>query len=450
MDIDALIARYDRRVPRYTSYPTAPHFSDAVGAATAAGWLAALPETASLSLYLHVPFCRTLCRFCGCHTSAVNTDAPLRTYAAALRDEIALVAQTIGKPLTVRQIHWGGGTPSILPAAELRAISESIRRHFHLARDAEIAIEIDPRRLPADRLAALRDMGVTRVSLGVQDFAPDVQETIGRQQSFAATAACAEALRGIGVGSVNLDLVYGLPHQTADGLRATLRQALTIAPERIAVFGYAHVPWMQRHQALIPEASLPDARARFLLREIAETEILAAGYLAIGLDHFAKPGDGLAQAAASGQLRRNFQGYTDDAADALIGLGASAISSLPQGYAQNAPRVPAYRAAIAAGGLAVARGVALDADDRLRRAAIEQVMCTMRLDLDALRAAHGAAADALDDAHRALAELAAIGLIAWDGRHLSVPASARPFLRAVAAAFDRYLEPVPTRHAPTI
>jgi oxygen-independent coproporphyrinogen-3 oxidase len=450
MDIDALIARYDRRVPRYTSYPTAPHFSDAVGAATAAGWLAALPETASLSLYLHVPFCRTLCRFCGCHTSAVNTDAPLRTYAAALRDEIALVAQTIGKPLTVRQIHWGGGTPSILPAAELRAISETIRRHFRLARDAEIAIEIDPRRLPADRLAALMDMGVTRVSLGVQDFAPDVQETIGRQQSFAATAACAEALRGIGVGSVNLDLVYGLPHQTADGLRATLRQALTIAPERIAVFGYAHVPWMQRHQALIPEASLPDARARFLLREIAETEILAAGYLAIGLDHFAKPGDGLAQAAASGQLRRNFQGYTDDAADALIGLGASAISSLPQGYAQNAPRVPAYRAAIAAGDLAVARGVALDADDRLRRAAIEQVMCTMRLDLDALRAAHGAAADALDDAHPALAELAAIGLIAWDGRHLSVPASARPFLRAVAAAFDRYLEPVPMRHAPTI
>ncbi len=450
MDIDALIARHDRRVPRYTSYPTAPHFSAALGAGTAAAWLAALPGTASLSLYLHVPFCRTLCRFCGCHTSAVNSEAPLVTYAAALRAEIALVAQAIGKRLTVRQIHWGGGTPSILPAAELRAITETIQRWFHLAADAEIAIEIDPRRLPPDRLAALREIGVTRASLGVQDFAPAVQETIGRQQSFAETAACADALRGIGVGSINLDLVYGLPHQTADGLQATLRQALTIAPERIAVFGYAHVPWMQRHQALIPEASLPDARARFRLREIAETEIAAAGYLAIGLDHFAKPGDGLARAAASGRLRRNFQGYTDDDADALIGLGASAISSLPQGYVQNAPRVPAYREAVAAGRLAIARGVALDADDRLRRAAIEQVMCALRLDLGALLAAHGAAADALDDAHPALAELAAIGLIAWDGRTLAVPAAARPFLRVVAAAFDRYLDPAPARHAPTI
>ncbi len=257
MDIDALIARHDRRVPRYTSYPTAPHFSAALGAGTAAAWLAALPGTASLSLYLHVPFCRTLCRFCGCHTSAVNSDAPLVTYAAALRAEIALVAQAVGKRLTVRQIHWGGGTPTALPAPLLRRVHAALARHFALDGTTEIAIEIDPRTLPDDATALLRDLAVTRVSLGVQDFAPAVQETIGRQQSFAETAACADALRGIGVGSINLDLVYGLPHQTADGLQATLRQALTIAPERIAVFGYAHVPWMQRHQALIPEASLP-------------------------------------------------------------------------------------------------------------------------------------------------------------------------------------------------
>ncbi len=450
MDIDALIARYDRRVPRYTSYPTAPHFSAAIGAETAAGWLGALPETAALSLYLHVPFCQTLCRFCGCHTSAVNTEAPLVSYAATLRAEIALVAAKIGKPLTVRQIHWGGGTPSILPATEIIAIMATIGDHFRLAADAEIAIEIDPRRLPRDRLDALRAIGVTRASLGVQDFAADVQKTIGRQQSFAETAACAEALRGIGARSINLDLVYGLPYQTADGLRATLRDALTIVPERIAVFGYAHVPWMQRHQALIPEASLPDARARYLLRDIAESEIAARGYLAVGLDHFAKPEDGLARAAAEGRLRRNFQGYTDDGADALIGFGASAISSLPQGYVQNASSVPAYRAAVAAGRLATLRGVALSADDRLRRAAIEQVMCAMTLDLPGHLAAHGGGPGDLDDARPALDELAALGLIEWDGERLAVPARARPFLRAVAAAFDRYLEPDAARHAKAI
>ena len=450
MDIESLITRYDRRVPRYTSYPTAPHFSEAVDGETVSAWLAALPETTGLSLYLHVPFCRSLCRFCGCHTSAVNTEAPLISYAAVLRAEIAELAARIGKPLSVRQIHWGGGTPSILPAAEMIAIHETIVRHFPLAEDAEIAIEIDPRRLPADRLAALGSMGVTRASLGVQDFAADVQDTIGRHQSFAETARCAEALRGIGVRSLNLDLVYGLPYQTADGLQATLRQALTLVPDRIAVFGYAHVPWMQRHQALIPEESLPDAKARFWLRDLAETEIGAAGYVAIGLDHFARPEDGLARAAAAGKLRRNFQGYTDDDADALIGCGASAISSLPQGYAQNAPRVPAYRAAVSAGKLATNRGIALSADDRLRRAAIEQVMCAMRLDLSALCRGHGVAPETLDDARPALAELAALGLIVWEGETLVVPAPARPFLRAVAAAFDRYLETAAKRHAKAI
>ena len=452
MDMDRLIARYEQRLPRYTSYPTAPHFGPSVDAATYAVWLAALPAHEAISLYLHVPFCRTLCHFCGCHTTAVNNPATLASYAGLLRTEIGLLARVIGRRLRVSHIHWGGGTPTSLAGADMIAISAALGRHFDIDAATEIAVEIDPRVLTADRLAALAAIGITRASLGVQDFDPSVQRAIGREQSFAETAEAAAALRAIGVGSLNLDLLYGLPYQSAAGLRATVRAALSLQPDRLAVFGYAHVPWMQRHQALIPEAALPDTIARFHQRELAERLIAEAGYTPIGLDHFARAEDSMAVAARAGGLRRNFQGYTTDQATALIGLGASAIGALPQGYAQNAARVPAYRAALDKGQLPVARGVALNADDRLRRAAIERVMCDLALDLPVLIAAHDAAPDALDDAHPALDALAADGLIAWDGEHLAVAPAARPFLRVIAACFDRYLpraasSPVPARHA---
>ncbi len=434
-----LLARYDQRVPRYTSYPTAPHFSPAVDAATYAGWLAAVPEQASVSLYLHVPFCEQLCLFCGCHTTVARHNAPRESYAALLETEIGLVAAALGRRQRVAQIHWGGGTPTALPADSLRAVFAALRAHFDLAPEAEIAVEIDPRNLPPDRVQALADMGITRASLGVQDFDPAVQHAVQRLQSFAMTRDAAEALRRVGVRSLNLDLLYGLPHQTAASVAATMHQALELAPDRVAVFGYAHVPWMKPHQRLLSEADLPDGPARFAQRQAAEAVLVEAGFRRIGLDHYARAGDALAEAEAAGRVRRNFQGYTVDDAELLIGLGASAIGALAQGYVQNAARTPVYAEALRAGALPVARGVALSAEDRLRRSVIEALMCELAADLPALARAHGAEPSGLLSAAPLLADLAEDGLIRWDGRRVELTETGRPFVRNVAAVFDTYL-----------
>ncbi len=284
-------------------------------------------------------------------------------------------------------------------------------------------------------------MGVNRASLGVQDFDQQVQDAIGRQQSFEETQACTHALRGIGITSLNLDLIYGLPHQTEASLERTSRLALSLRADRVAVFGYAHVPWMKKHQSLIPEASLPGAQARFaqakVVRRVLERE---GGYVPVGLDHFARPGDAMADAALAKNLHRSFQGYTTDAAPVLIGLGASAIGSLPQGYVQNASAVPAYTAAITKDHLATSRGVALSADDRLRRAVIESIMCELEVDLAAQAGVFGAdPAPLLADA-QALAGFQADGLVTWDGTRIEVTEAGRPFVRNVAALFDSYLK----------
>jgi oxygen-independent coproporphyrinogen-3 oxidase len=447
MDAAALIARYDVPVPRYTSYPTAPHFGAAVDAAVYRAWLAALPDGAVLSLYLHVPFCAELCWFCGCHTTATRNAAALDAYAETMLAEIALLAAAIGRRAAVGHVHWGGGTPTALPPARLVEVMAALRRAFAFDADAEIAVEVDPRTATAGAIAALGAMGCNRASLGVQDFDPAVQAAVNRHQGFEQTRACAGALRRAGVGSINLDLMYGLPHQTVAGVAATVGQALAIRPDRVAVFGYAHVPWMKKHQRLLPEAALPDAAARFAQRRAAEEAILAQGWRAIGLDHYARPGDALALAAATGALRRNFQGYTTDAAPVLLGIGASSIGSLPQGYAQNEAAVPAWRDAVRAGRLPIRRGVVLSDDDRLRRAVIERLMCAGEADLAALAAAQGADAAPLRAAGPALAAMARDGLLAWDGRVVRLTAAGRPFVRNVAAAFDAYLRPAEGRHA---
>ena len=447
MKISDLIAKYDRRVPRYTSYPTAPHFSSAITGAQYADWLAALADATPLSLYLHVPFCASLCLFCACHTTVVRHPEPLISYGDTLQTEITRTAAASGRHLPVRHIHWGGGTPTVLPAAVMGAIMASLRRHFDVLPDAEIAVEVDPRTLSDDSLRALADIGVSRASLGVQDFDPRVQRAIHRLQDYDVTATCAEKLRKVGVRSVNLDLIYGLPYQTAAGVAATVRQALRIAPDRVAVFGYAHVPWMKKHQALLPAAALPDAVERFAQRAIVEQVLTAAGYVAIGLDHFARPDDSLAIAAANARLRRNFQGYTTDDAPVLLGLGASSIGSLPQGYVQNLPAVPAWRDAVHAGKLPVARGIALTQEDRLRRAVIDTLMCTNAVDLRAVAAQHGADPASLMDAAPALQEQAHDGLVLWDGMRIIVTPAGRPFVRAVAAAFDTYLAAGTARHS---
>ncbi len=450
MNVSNLIAKYDRRVPRYTSYPTAPHFSPAVTAADYAGWLGALDDDAALSLYLHVPFCASLCLFCACHTSVVHRTDPLVSYGTTLLTEIELVAEAIGRRLKVRHIHWGGGTPTALPPAQMRDVMRSLRAHFDVAPDAEVAVEIDPRELSDASLRVLGEMGTTRASLGVQDFDPVVQQAVHRVQDYDLTAACAEQLRGVGVGSINLDLIYGLPHQTEDGVAATVEQALRIEPDRVAVFGYAHVPWMKKHQALLPEAALPNATERFAQRERVEAVITAAGYEAIGLDHFARPDDALATAAADARLKRNFQGYTTDDAPVLLGLGASSIGSLPQGYVQNLPSIPAWRDQVRAARLPVARGIALTGTDRLRREVIETLMCRNAVDLPAVAARHAADPASLMDAAPALQEMARDGLVVWDGMHVAVTPAGRPFVRAVAAAFDTYLAAGLGRHSAAV
>ncbi|MGE0416095.1 MAG: oxygen-independent coproporphyrinogen III oxidase [Acetobacteraceae bacterium] len=450
MEIADLIAKYDRRVPRYTSYPTAPHFNADVTPATYGAWLRALPADTSLSLYLHVPFCQSLCRFCACHTTVARKTEPLLAYAETLVQEIDLVADTIGRNLAVRHIHWGGGTPTILPHEAFRRIMTRLGDRFAIARDAEIAVEIDPRTLTAPMVETLAAVGTNRASLGVQDFNPVVQEAIGRMQSFDLTASCVESLRRVGIGGINLDLIYGLPFQTVEGVAHTVSQAMSLDPDRAAVFGYAHVPWMKKHQSRMPEDALPGAVERYRQREAVEHTITDLGYIATGLDHFARPTDAMAQAAAALCLRRNFQGYTTDTAPVLIGLGASSIGSLPDGYVQNHPQVPAWRDAIRANTLAAARGIALTPDDRLRRAVIESIMCHFGVDLREVAARFDADPATLMDAAPALQDLARDGLAHWDGFTVTVTQAGRPFLRAVAAAFDTRLRSGEARHSAAV
>jgi oxygen-independent coproporphyrinogen-3 oxidase len=445
---DTLIQKYEaRRAPRYTSYPTAPHFSAAVGPAEYESWLAALPASARLSLYLHVPFCRTMCWYCGCHTKIVARDEPVEAYMAALGREVELVADRLPARMGVRSVHWGGGTPTIASPAAFGATMALLRRRFAFGSDAEIAVEADPRRLPPETVAALGEAGVTRASLGVQTFDPAVQQAINRVQSFEQTQAAAQALRRAGVRSLNFDLLYGLPRQTVASCIDTAERALELGPDRFAVFGYAHVPWMKTHQRLIKEAELPGAAERIAQFEAIGERLVGAGYRRVGLDHFARPDDGLAEAERSGALRRNFQGYTTDPAEALLGFGASAIGSLPQGYVQNDARTIAWGRAVEAGKLPTLRGVAIDDEDRLRRAVIEQIMCRGRVDLAEAAASHGRSWPAFEAEMTALRELEADGVVRVDGASIELEPGAELLMRNVAAVFDAYLAASELRHS---
>jgi oxygen-independent coproporphyrinogen-3 oxidase len=447
-DPDMTPSRYaTRTVPRYTSYPTAPHFGADIGPDDYVAWLAGLDAAAPVSLYLHVPYCRAICHYCGCHTKAALRDDPLLDYAESLLAEIALVADRIGRRLPVSHVHWGGGTPGLMPSAPMRAIVAALRDRFAFRDDLEHAIELDPRTVDATLVETLAAVGVSRASLGVQDFDPDVQRAMGRIQPVDTVARAVELLAGVGLTALNFDLMYGLPRQTPATVAATVAEALRFAPARIALFGYAHVPWFKKNQRLIDETLLPGAEARLELEATARAALAAAGYVAIGLDHFARPDDEMAIAAAAGRLGRNFQGYTTDTAGALIGLGASSIGRLPQGFVQNAPDIGGWARAIADGHPATVKGIALHPDDRLRGAVIERLMCDERVDLAAVCAAHGARLDVFDAELAALDDLAADGLVDRDGARVTVTEAGRPYVRVVAAVFDAYLDRGAARHS---
>ncbi|HET6467493.1 MAG TPA: oxygen-independent coproporphyrinogen III oxidase [Geminicoccaceae bacterium] len=446
-----LLARYDRAVPRYTSYPTAPHFHAGIDAGACRRWLAEVPADTPLSLYAHVPFCQSLCWYCGCHTTAARRYQPVAEYLEVLCEEIRLVAEALGaRRRPVRHVHFGGGTPTILSPEDLRRLGLILRERFEFLSDAEFAVEIDPRVLTPATVSALADIGVNRASLGVQDVNAEVQRAINRRQPLEVTERAVDSLRAAGIGAINIDLMYGLPHQTEARVVRSVEAILALGPQRVALFGYAHVPWMKRHQQLIDEAALPGAEERAAQRRAAAARLVDAGYVAVGIDHFARPDDGLAVALREGRLHRNFQGYTTDGAAALIGFGASAIGSLPQGYVQNAVPIPVWREAIRGGRLATARGIEVSREDRLRRAIIERLMCDFAVDLGRECGRFGVPPDRFSPELEALRPLQADGLVSLRNHTVRVEAEGRPLVRAVCAVFDAYLAAGKGRHSRAI
>jgi oxygen-independent coproporphyrinogen III oxidase len=431
-------------LPRYTSYPTAPHFAP-LAEAEYRGWLGGIGPADTLSLYLHIPFCRALCWYCGCHTSVTRNQARILDYAAALRREAALLAAALPGHAGVAALHLGGGTPSTIGAPALRDLFATLRAEFGFRPGAELAVELDPRVLDEAMVEALAEAGINRASLGVQDIAPEVQRRIGRIQPVECVETAVERLRRAGITGINLDLMYGLPGQTEAHVAASAGFAADLGASRVAVFGYAHVPWMKPHQNAIRTEDLPGALERLRQAKAAESVLARSGYRTIGLDHFARPEDSLAVAARERRLRRNFQGYTTDTAPVLLGLGASAIGSIATGsvagYAQNATDERKYVAAVQAGELPVRRGLALTPEDRLRRGVIERVMCDFALDLTALPPALVASAQP------ALARLAGDGLLDLMPDMLRVTPAGRRHVRHVAACFDAHLGTGAGRHS---
>ena len=440
MNSDSQLARFglfDARVPRYTSYPTAPHFSASLTQGMFSDWIAAVPAQGEISLYLHVPFCRRLCWFCACRTQGTSSDAPVRAYAQTLKAEIALLKARLAPGVTLSRLHWGGGTPTLMPADLIAELAGTIFDAVPMGRQAEFSVEIDPNEIDAARLDALAAAGMNRASIGVQDFDLEIQKTIGRDQTYEVTRDAILAIREKGVKSLNADILYGLPHQTPGRIADSVQKLLSLSPDRVALYGYAHVPWMARRQVMIPSDVLPTPIERLELFETARKLFVWDGYREIGIDHFARPEDGLAVAQANGTLRRNFQGYTDDTSPVLIGLGASSISRFPQGFAQNVSATSDYTKAIREGRFSTHRGHIFTDDDRLRGRIIEALMCDFAVSSAELIRDDGATQAMLDVMYgKALAAFP--GMLGATSTGLVIPDRARPLTRMIARAFDAY------------
>ena len=443
----ALLPKYDSRTPRYTSYPTAVQFTPEVDAEAYGAWLEALPLAEPVSIYAHIPFCARLCWYCGCNTRVVRRGDSISDYVGLMREEIALVENRLAGKARVKSIHLGGGTPNMLGVDDLAVLFGALRHAFRVDLDAEVAAELDPAQLTPVWARAAAFHGLNRASLGVQDLSPDVQAAVNRHEPFEVVARAAAVLRDAGIAAVNFDLMYGLPRQKTSDVVRTLDQILTLKPDRIALFGYAHVPWMKPHQKLIDDADLPGAAERLEQSQVAADRLIAEGYVAVGMDHFARPDDPMAVALERHALRRNFQGYTTDAASTLLGFGVSAIGRLPQGYVQNQPLELSWRNSIAAGKLATARGVALTPDDRFRGEVIERLMCDLAVDLSAVAARHGRGLTELAGALAGLAPMEGDGLVERDGARIRITELGRPFIRSACACFDAHLDPSALRHS---
>lgn len=433
----AKLGLFDAMVPRYTSYPTAPQFKPTTGSGHMQEWVQAVPPGSQISLYLHIPFCRRLCWFCACRTQGTQTLSPVASYLETLKEEIRMLGRWLPEGVTLSRMHWGGGTPTLLSPEMIGELSDAVVEIAPLARNAEFSVEIDPNEIDAARVEALAKTGMTRASIGVQDFDPEVQNTIGRIQGFEITRDAAEMLRGAGITSLNADILFGLPHQDEARIADSVQKLLTLNPDRVALYGYAHVPWMARRQSMIPSDALPAPEKRLKLFDTAQRLFDWDGYTQIGIDHFAAPHDTLAIAARSGRLRRNFQGYTDDPADVLIGLGASAISRFPQGYTQNAPATSAYAKAIQQGDFSTTRGHTFAGDDLLRARIIEALMCDFEVSLiDITSRFPGSGARVTSLLQEAAERFGDMVQISETG--LRIRSEGEPLARIIARHFDAY------------
>ncbi|XBQ17142.1 MAG: oxygen-independent coproporphyrinogen III oxidase [Oceanicaulis sp.] len=442
---DTLLRFATERSPRYTSYPTAPHFHAGIDAGEYASWLERLHPEAPVSLYLHVPYCKTLCWYCGCNTRATTRPEPVAAYFEILLKELALVADRLPARMTISHLALGGGTPAVLTPAQIDRLMSAVRDRFDFAENAEIAIEIDPRHFTREDAQGLARAGFTRASTGVQSFDPAVQAAINRIQPYELVEAAFTRLREAGVTKINADLLYGLPRQDVDSARASAEAAAALQPDRLAVFGYAHVPHMKSHQNLIKEAELPGPESRLAQADAMEEALIACGYDAIGIDHYALPGDPMAIAARAGTLGRNFQGYTTDKAEVLIPIGASAIGQTPEGYVQNIADVRSWGQTVEAGGLPVARGVAVSADDDMRRAIIAALMTDLSADPAEIAARHG-----LPEPRADLIALERAGVVRREGSKIIVNPAYKPLARLAAAAFDGYLATGEAKHSVSV
>ena len=438
-----LLSRYDRPGPRYTSYPTAVEFHERFDEAAYRERLAdaARAPDDPLSLYLHLPFCEERCSFCGCMVIITKKREVATRYLDYLHRELALLAGALDGRRRVVQYHWGGGTPTYLAPAQMAALHDVVTRHFEIQPGAEVAIEVDPRVTTVEQLELLRQMGFTRLSMGVQDFTPVVQQAVNRIQPEETTRALFDRARALGFESINIDLIYGLPLQTRDSFAKVVDTIADMRPDRVAVYSFAHVPWIRGNQKKIDAADIPVGERKIELFVEAMTRFLAAGYVQIGMDHFALPGDELARASAAGVLHRNFMGYTTKPATDMVGAGVSAIGDVRGAFAQNVKKLSTYYEALDAGRFPIERGYRLDADDRLRRAVITELMCNFRVRREEIERRFDLAF--VPYFSRELDELsagpAADGFVTIGDSGLEVTPRGRLFVRNVAMVFDRHL-----------
>ncbi len=438
MNFKSLLLKYEGNFPRYTSYPTAPYFSDKVNTDVYKNWLLSLEDNQEVSFYFHIPFCHQLCWYCGCFTKITQRYKPIKDYLGSLIGEIDVISKIIkNKNLQVCHIHFGGGSPNILSVEDFELLTQKIKDSFVIKNDAEIAIEIDPRTTDKSKIISYVKSGINRVSIGVQDFDSDVQLAINRVQDFDVVNNCINLCRQNGIDSINIDLIYGLPKQTIQSIIKTIDLSVKLNPSRIALFAYAHVKWKKKHMRLIFDEDLPDSSNRIEMYDVASNKIKEAGYFAIGLDHFSKENDEMYLAFVRKDLRRNFQGYSTDKSDVVIGFGISSIGYFKQGYVQNTLDFEEYKQNILDNKLAVKKGIAINKEDKIRKFVIDSIMCYMSVDLKMVCAKFN-----LSDEHF-ISEIAKLkvlqedGLITFNNNVITVNSKAVQICRVVSSVFDQ-------------